>query len=193
METIFGIDLGAQMAGTTVISYNREGALHLIQSKKKSRADDLILELTSEHQPELVFMDAPISLPAAYTDPSSNEFMYREADRLLRAMSPMFLGGLTARAMQLAKHIRTAGITCMETYPKALMQELFDDQEGYKQRLDYLEAWNERLLPMLPLSCSTEPRNWHQFDAVLCWYSGYRWLKQMHRSFGNESEGVITI
>jgi predicted nuclease with RNAse H fold len=96
----FGIDYGSKMAGTTVITYNQDNVLYQRSSVKNGDADAFILDCVTELQPGQIYIDAPLSLPLACFG-KGTDFFYREADRKLKAMSPMFLGGLTARAMKL--------------------------------------------------------------------------------------------
>ena len=97
-----GIDYGAKLAGTTAICFEQSGQLKIWQSEKKKDADKFVQESIKQLQPTTVFIDAPLSLPLAYFGEGENYF-YRECDKILKGMSPMFLGGLTARAMRLAK------------------------------------------------------------------------------------------
>ena len=101
-----GIDYGSKLAGTTCIAWMKEGQLKIIQSAKNQDADEWIITQLDNESIDQIFMDAPLSLPPAFHDPLSDEFFYRAADRELKAMSPMFLGGLTARAMRLKKICR---------------------------------------------------------------------------------------
>ena len=105
-----GIDYGSKMAGTTVIAYLKSGKLHFAQSQKKKDADLFVENWVAQHQPRAIFLDAPLSLPGVYTEPEAyDDYFYRAGDRLLRAMSPMFLGGLTARAMRLSRRLKATG------------------------------------------------------------------------------------
>ena len=106
---IFGVDYGSKMAGTTVVAVARERQIDLLQSGRKQDADAWLLETAVAQQPDHIFLDAPLSLPGVYRHlPGRSDYFYREADRELQAMSPMFLGGLTARAMQLHERLRAA-------------------------------------------------------------------------------------
>jgi uncharacterized protein len=100
-----------------------------------------------------VCIDAPLSLPGVFTGLAGcDDYFYRASDRALRAMSPMFLGGLTARAMRLANHsasrlARRAAqreheqndehghIHFYETYPAEAARRLALKEVGYKQHL----------------------------------------------------------
>jgi hypothetical protein len=97
---ILSIDYGSKLAGTTAVCFEKNNQLHLAQSVKKQDADAWLRQLISTKKPAAVYIDAPLSLPGVYRGEGSDYF-YRAGDRAVGAMSPMFLGGLTARAMQL--------------------------------------------------------------------------------------------
>ncbi len=96
-----GIDYGAKLAGTTAISFVENNQIKTVQSVRKQNADTFCLDWISRLKPDFIMIDAPLSLPLAYFG-KGDDYFYRQADRELKAMSPLFLGGLTARAMRLA-------------------------------------------------------------------------------------------
>ena len=182
-----GADFGSKRAGTTAIAYEDHGHLVTLQSIKGEDADKFILNYLRALNCQYFFLDAPLSLPAGIQDAESEEVFYREADRQLQAMSPMFLGGLTSRAILLKKKLWREGVRVYEVYPKALVKEL-ELQEYYKKDLaKFLLALQEHC-PDLP-----SIRNWHQTDAVLAWISGSRFTQGLASSYGNESEGMIYV
>ena len=139
--------------------------------------------------PTQVFMDAPLSLPGVYRQlPGCHDYFFREADRALRAMSPLFLGGLTARAMQLAATTPDA-ITFYETYPSAVARLLQLEAVGYKKTLPpVVEALQQICpVPFLP----AEVTSWHHADALLAWMAGERFQRQVHITYGVPDEGQI--
>jgi len=185
-----GIDYGSKMAGTTAIAYLDNGDIKVIQSQKNKDADALIIATTEELKPKSIYIDAPLSLPLAYFQQGDNYF-YRECDRALKAMSPMFLGGLTARAMRLKDLISRKSISVFETYPKALVHTNELLKEVYlKKNHDTLTQFNECLQKHMGFSFE-ELSNWHQVDAVLAWWSGQRFNKNEAVTVGNENEGQI--
>ncbi len=155
-------------------------------SEKGADADRFLEDLIAREQPVLCFIDAPLSLPAAYFG-ASDDYFYRQVDRDLGAMSPMFLGGLTARAMRLVH--RHHGIRFMETYPKKVVQ-LLGLQTHYKKDP---EAFISELSGWLPLEVPAGRMNWHSIDAVLAWLSGWRYARQQATCYGNRKEGEVWI
>ncbi len=190
-----GIDYGARLAGTTAVTALLGAHLHLWQSKPKEDADSFIYTIIGQLKPNLIFIDAPLSLPGVYaqTPPPAPDFFYRAADREVQAMSPMFIGGLTARAMQLRTQLAAQGIAMLETYPTQLVKLLLPGLPEYKKSIAALPVFSEALQHLLPYTLKEPPQNWHQFDSVLAWYSGYRHLKSQSHLYGDATEGRIIV
>lgn len=194
MEHI-GIDYGSKLAGTTVIAFAKQQQLHFAQSLKKKDADAFVRSWVADPQPRQIFLDAPLSLPGVYCKPEQyDNYFYRAADRRLRAMSPMFLGGLTARAMQLKQQLEQGGATVFETYPGQLAKALSLDPARYKKDKAYLAEATAKILGYMPgHSLASAPSNWHQVDALLAFCSGYRYQNGQHEHYGEPEEGVIIV
>jgi predicted nuclease with RNAse H fold len=182
-----GIDFGARRAGTTAFCVFNQDSFIIEQSVRNKDADEFLRKAVELYCPRLICIDAPLSLPMVYRDPNTEytDYHYRKCDREVRAMSPMFLGGLTARAMELASQWKRERIEVLEVYPGGLVKHL-NLQLHYKDDvvkfIDALDV-NEYELPVLS--------SWHQVDALLAWYSGTRYMKNLHESVGDEAEGCI--
>ncbi|MFW5762317.1 MAG: hypothetical protein ACOCXH_15185 [Cyclobacteriaceae bacterium] len=189
-DQLWGVDFGSKMAGTTVVCYYTN-AIHFLQSDKNQNADLLLNSLMETQPPSLIMIDAPLSLPAIYTfknfEPA--DFFYRQCDRDLGAMSPMFLGGLTARAMQMKKLASDKGIRVLETYPAAQARKLgFAD---YKK--ENCQSLGEQIAEKYALHLGDKVVNQHQLDALLAFAGGINYLQNNFESVGKYDEGVIII
>ncbi len=200
---IAGIDYGSKLAGTTVIAFvNESSEIVFAASDKNKDADRFIIEWANNYQPTHIFLDAPLSLPSVYQNfDGYNDYFYRAADRAVQAMSPLFLGGLTARAMQLKNNLQKIEVEVTEVYPSHLAKTLNLDKQLYKKQKEYISA----LIPLLfdalsafvslssyhPMNLST--LTWHHFDALLALCSGFRYLNNQHLTFGNSEEGLIIV
>jgi uncharacterized protein len=194
MHSFIGIDFGSKLAGTSVIAWVQEGNFHFLQSQAKKDADLMLLTWIQEQKPAQVFIDAPLSLPIVYRNPETgSDFHYRQADRESQAMSPMFLGGLTARAMRLQHQCQASDIPFYEVYPGKLAQILGLPGLGYKKEHSAIPNCLEVLGPQLPYPAPTNIDNWHIFDALLAWCTGWRFSQSLHLSFGNLEEGLIFV
>jgi predicted nuclease with RNAse H fold len=193
MYKIAGIDYGSKLAGTTAIAFPLAGSIRVVKSKKKQDADAFILRWVEEYAPEQLFIDAPLSLPGVYRHPEQYEdYFYRKADRQLSAMSPMFLGGLTARAMRLRAAM--PAIQVMEVYPGGLARLLALDLSRYKKDKAYLPEAIQALAPFFTgYEFPAELPGWHSFDALLALASGYRFMQARHITYGTAEEGQIIL
>jgi hypothetical protein len=91
-----GVDYGSKLAGTTVTCTldAPSGQVHFQKSAPREDADAFLRNYLLQSQPAFIFLDAPLSLPGVYRGLAGcRDYFYREADRQLGAMSPMFLGG----------------------------------------------------------------------------------------------------
>jgi|DewCreStandDraft_5_1066085.scaffolds.fasta_scaffold20240_1 predicted nuclease with RNAse H fold len=186
---ICGVDFGARLAGTTAICTDRGAILQLVRVPKNHDADEYLLAFCQKYLPSAVYLDAPLSLPDAYFGRGS-DFFFRQCDRMLGAMSPMFLGGLTARAIQL-RH-RLAPTPVYEVYPRAAARCLADRGiDGY--RTTSPSAYARALADVLPLPIASEVSSWHEVDALLAWWSGWRHTQGEAQCFGDPSEGIVWV
>ncbi|AEI46585.1 hypothetical protein [Runella slithyformis] len=202
LGTFAGIDYGSKTSGNTVICHHDSQQLHFYNADKKD-ADAFIIDWLTQRQTgaspskiEALFLDAPLSLPAVYHSvPGFSNYHYRQCDITLKAMSPMFLGGLTARAMELKQHIKEKiNIETYEVYPKALAQVSLPENYHKKLTLHEMEELCKVLANAVPgLTFAECPATQHQFDALLAWVSGYRFMNQKHLVFGDYREGIIIV
>lgn len=179
-----GIDFGAKKAGTTAICFNDNNKLEVIISEKNQDADKFISSFIDSYNPSHVFIDAPLSLPAAFYGRGDN-FFYRECDVITKAMSPMFLGGLTARAISLKNQFKN--IMFIETYPK-ILANFVDICEYKKNRVIFVNKIETKFDIKVG-----ELENWHQIDSVLAFCSGLRFIEGEQEVYGNEEEGLIIV
>jgi predicted nuclease with RNAse H fold len=193
---LMGIDFGSKLAGTTVICYGllTGGPVSFVSSAKKQDADTFIRNKITELKPNLIAIDAPLSLPIVYSQPNQGaDYFYRGVDRALKAMSPMFLGGLTARAMRLKSDCEASGIKIVETYPAAFVEHFLLSPFYKKKESEALKSFVEELCNQFQVQLNPSLIiNWHHADAFMAWLSCRRLVTQQSIKFGNE-EGAIFI
>jgi len=195
-----GVDYGSKLAGTTVVCTLdvSTGGVHFRGSVPKADADAFLFDCLRQSQPALIFLDAPLSLPGVYRGlPGCTDYFYREADRQLAAMSPMFLGGLTARAMQLKATLERNGLVVHETYPAAQARRLDLHAEGYKQDPaaigPVLGQIQRHHLTFFSHTQITGAASWHHVDALLALLAAVRFTRGEHLGYGNAVEGEIIV
>jgi predicted nuclease with RNAse H fold len=189
---IIGIDYGAKLAGTTAIAIaHNEQPIKKLSTTKGIDADKFIAKHLANYSKAIVCIDAPLSLPAVYCHTENgNDYFYRKADKLLQAMSPMFLGGLTARAMQLKAAIN---LPFYEVYPGALTRELDLVSMAYKKEKTAIEPVVNVLKKTFDLQCTHDFISWHEVDALLALCIGLRIKSNKAVAYGNEPEGIIWV
>ncbi|HEC44181.1 MAG TPA: DUF429 domain-containing protein [Bacteroides sp.] len=194
-KTIAGIDYGSKYAGTTVMCYNSAHKVRFISSSKNADADSFLLAELAYLHPDLIMIDAPLSLPGVFwLGNGYNDHFFRKCDKELQAMSPMFLGGLTARAMGLRKFINGMGNRMVETYPRKLVDILNLPASGYKNKKADLPEFVTHLVNTLGIRLNQEQiTSWHHLDALLAFLSGLRYLEHRSQEFGVPEEGVIVV
>ncbi|CAA9230137.1 MAG: hypothetical protein AVDCRST_MAG56-874 [uncultured Cytophagales bacterium] len=195
-----GVDYGSKLAGTTVVCTLdvSTGGVHFGGSAAKADADAFLLDCLRQSQPALIFLDAPLSLPGVYRGlPGCADYFYREADRQLAAMSPMFLGGLMARAMQLKATLERNGLVVYETYPAAQARRLHLHPEGYKKEpaaigpvLGHIQRQHSTLFSHTLI---TGAASWHHVDALLALLAAVRFTRGEHLVYGSAVEGEIIV
>jgi len=192
---VAGIDYGSKLAGTTSICFETShGMLSFYSSLKGEDADKLIADFCQKWQPSAVFIDAPLSLPGVYRNlPLHNDYFYRVCDKEAGAMSPMFLGGITARAMKLVSILTAEGIFVAETYPRKVAELLPLDTREYKGHPEFIAKCTELVLKMVGGQLSAMPASWHEFDSLLAYVSAWRYAKGLHVVFGEPAEGFIIV
>lgn len=196
LATTFAIDYGSKLAGTTVVVSGDPTAatpLTFSASAKKQDADAMITDLLAPHDEARVYLDAPLSLPGVYRQlPGFDDHHLRRGDRALAAMSPMFLGGLTARAMRLAS--LNPQCTWHETYPAAQAKRLELPKDQYKKNADALPTLTAQLAKRIncPFDLAAVT-TWHHFDALLAWLAAERHARGDAKPHGDAAEGVILV
>lgn len=185
------------MAGTTVIARMYEhNKVDFFASAKNKDADQFITNfITGNEDVWLAYIDAPLSLPKVYSKGDADGgYFYRDADKETGAMSPMFLGGLTARAMKLSAELTKAGVKVVETYPSKLADVLKLKEKDYKKDKSQISVLCEELKEISGFIFDNKHvKTWHHFDALLCLFSAKRYEMQAAMVFGNPDEGTITV
>ncbi|NJK83751.1 MAG: hypothetical protein HC912_07955 [Saprospiraceae bacterium] len=108
-------------------------------------------------------------------------------------MSPMFLGGLTARAMRLRTALSEV-CPLAETYPAAQAIRLNIKPLGYKKALSNIPDVLKALQTLYPsLLWDNLPKTWHEVDALLAWIGAYHYQQGISEVYGDPDEGTIYL
>lgn len=196
-KVLFGIDFGSKLAGTTVVSIFKQNKIYFLEVEEGVDADQFILNAVGHFKPDVVFIDAPLSLPGRYCGlPGCEDYMFRKADAELKAMSPMFLGGLTARAIRIKDILEEQKVEVRETYPKVLAHNFDLQSVGYKANTHHLNLCRsrlqEQLSPRIFMDCQ-DIKTWHHLDALLALMAAMRYDSDSGSVYGDEREGCIYV
>ncbi|PSR04144.1 MAG: hypothetical protein BRD49_06000, partial [Bacteroidetes bacterium SW_10_40_5] len=116
-----------------------------------------------------------------------------QCDREISGMSPMFLAGLTARAIRLKSELKSYNIPLMEGYPAKLATILGLRALGYKKQKQYINDVTEVMISAYKLNLVDPLESWHEVDAVLTALIHLRYANKQHQTFGQEEEGLVYV
>lgn len=151
-----------------------------------ARSDEEIVDFVKSSGPEVVAIDAPLSLPRSGA--------LRECDRRLigmgiRVFPPAMRGMrvLTARAIELKERLEAMGYRVIEVYPGGAQDLL-----GIPRKGRGVEALKRGLigLGVRGLRCD---ETGDELDAVTCALTGVAYLRRHYLEVGDPSEGVIIL
>lgn len=191
---IAGIDYGSRNSGNTVLAWRgAEGRVGFFRPPRARDADVELIRVLAEINPVLVGIDAPLSLPGRYRDiPDCSDYFYRHCDRAMGAMSPMFLGGLTARAIRLRDELALRGIPMLEVYPAHLAKQLKLPESSYRGTGTAITGCLQSIMTATHLEADpTETMTWHHLDALMALAIVRRVHAGQARSIGLAEEGLI--
>jgi uncharacterized protein YprB with RNaseH-like and TPR domain/predicted nuclease with RNAse H fold len=195
MPVIIGIDLRGK-------PHNPTGWARCIGTNAETTIlyeDDEIFERTLAASPDLVSIDAPLSLPRgrlSVSDDDPNRERYgivREAERILwsrgiRVYPSLIrhMQGLTSRGISLAERLRARGIEVIESYPGAAQDVLGIPRKGTDESLlaQGLVEFGFDLSPGL---------SHDELDAVTSALVGYFYLADRYEGVGAEDENFLII
>jgi predicted nuclease with RNAse H fold len=194
---VVGIDLAASSARRTGWARLEGDRVENVQL----RTTEEIVARTLALRPDLVTIDAPLSLPlgrdCACDDCACRRFgITRLAERELRrrgigvfwCLLPS-MQALTLRGMALAATFRAQGIPVLEVYPGAA-QDLLGiarKRAGLDQLHAGLADFGVRGIPNLPAISHDE------LDAITAALVGVFYLAGQYEAVGSEAEGVIVL
>lgn len=197
-HTLFGIDYGSKLSGNTVISILKNTKIYFLDVDENVDADQFILNAARHFEPDVITLNAPLSLPGVYcqTDGCSNH-QFRKADEELCTVSPMVIGGLTARAIELKAQIEKELPTkVFETCSKAQAKNYDLCNLGYKKNkmglLTCRNVLSSKLNPNIMFNCM-DIKSWNHIDAFLALISSMRIVTGHALPFGDEKEGLVYV
>jgi len=194
MERVVGLDLAGSPQRTTGFCFLGRGpnvrvaALH---------TDEEIMEATRASRPEVVSIDAPLSLPHGRRTIDDRWGPHlRSADRELLRLGirffPLTLGPmrmLTARGLRLRQRLEAEGFRTIESYPGAAQDLL-----GIPRKQAGVEALRRGLLRFgLRGDLQRTNLTHDELDGVTCALVGRAYLRGDFFAIGNPDEGLMIL
>ena len=189
---VVGIDLaGSEKRNTGICALNDNLEAKCFIAHKNEE----ILEIVEKLRPDLIAIDAPLSLPKGRKSLDRKEKIhFRECDRKLLELGikffPITLGPmriLTKRGIKLRKILEKKGYKVIEVYPGATQDILRIARKNVS--LKKLRSG----LKKLGIKIERRELSHDELDAVTAAFTGYLHLKGKTISLGNEKEGVIVV
>jgi len=191
---VIGIDLAGsekRNTGICILNENLETKYFVVHK------DEEILDLIEKFTPDLIAIDAPLSLPKGRKSLDRREKIhFRECDKKLFELGikffPITLGPmrmLTKRGIKLRRILEKKGYKVIEVYPGATQDILKIARKNVS--LKKLREGLEKL--GIKIKIERRELTHDELDAITAAYTGYLHLKGMSVSLGNEDEGTIVI
>lgn len=195
---MFGIAYGSKLSGNTVISIMKNNKIYFLDVDENVDCDEFILNAARHFKPEIVYINAPLSVPAVYKCVNGfKDHQFRKADKELCSISPMIIGGVTARAIELKEKLEAELETKVyETCSKSQAKNYCLDQHGYKKNGLHLVSCRNHIGAQLSkkvmFDC-TDVKTWNHLDAFLSLITAMRFVMGMANSHGDPDEGLIYV
>ena len=183
-QKIIGIDLAGKPENPTGICFLNKNNLDFLTFF----SDEEILDFVFKNNPDLIVIDAPLSLPKGRCC-LSNECKCSEIGGHFRAAEiemrkygrtlPLTFRGmrmLTERAIKLAKNLKSE-YEVLESHPRTI-QKILGLQNTQKV---------EKYFPIPPDISE------HELDALMLVITGIFYLKNNFTAFGDSKEGIIIL
>ncbi|MBE0415645.1 MAG: DUF429 domain-containing protein [Dehalococcoidia bacterium] len=207
MNSFIGIDLtSAEKRPTACVALDEGLRLAWVDFL---HSDGQIIEAIEPHQPRLVAIDAPLSLPKGLCcleegcpcqalSPSKGRICERELSRrripCYYTTKRSIIKNMVYRAISLKDEIAARGYEVVEVYPYAAKVQLFGRAIPSKSTPGGIAFLKELLGALMPHLISCLPRFNHDLcDALLAAYTAYLYSKGEIESIGDPEEGVIFI
>jgi predicted nuclease with RNAse H fold len=187
--------LGIDLAG----SEKRKTGICILNEKMEANCFCLfknreILDLIEKEKPDLIAIDAPLSLPRGRKSlKKKSKIHFRKCDRELWEFGikffPITLGPmrkLTERGIKLRKFLEKK-YEVIEVYPGATQDilKIPRKQKGLKKLKKGLEKLGIKILKKNP--------NGDELDAITCAFTGLLYLKGKFVAIGDKKEGQIIL
>jgi predicted nuclease with RNAse H fold len=189
---VIGIDLAGsekRNTGICILNENLEARCFVVHK------DEEIINLIEKFKPDLIAIDAPLSLPKGRKSLDRREKIhFRECDKKLFELGikffPITLGPmrmLTKRGIKLRRILEKKGYKVIEVYPGATQDilKIARKNVSLKKLREGLERFGIKI--------EERELTHDELDAITAAFTGYLHLNGKSLSLGNSKEGIIVI
>ncbi|MCS7125705.1 MAG: DUF429 domain-containing protein [Aigarchaeota archaeon] len=188
MKSVVWVSVGVDLAGS---QKRRTGlcrmSMNLYSETCVKKSDEDILSFILSSDPEIVAVDAPLSMP------KDREY-FRICDKKLlemgiRIIPPRFksMKMLTERAIILKKKLEEHGFEVIEVYPSAAQDIL-----KIPRRSEGIDSLREGLMK-IGVKGFRSDECIHELDAVTCALTGIAYLRNCYIAVGDPSECIVIL
>jgi predicted nuclease with RNAse H fold len=189
LMTVMGIDLAA--------SERKASGVCLLRGKRVKtfllHTDDELVALAKRVRPDLIAIDAPLSLPPdrkSIHDRTGTHLRFCDRELLRRGIRffPVTLGAmrpLTERGMRLKERLQGEGFRVVEVFPGGAQDVL-----GLPRKHHNLDGLREGLR-RLGLRGIPDDATHDELDAVTAAYVGWLFLRGKAEVLGEEGDGIV--
>lgn len=148
--------------------------------------DEEIIPHSTQCEPEVIAVDAPLSLPLEGAMRKADKVMHKQGYPVL---PPVFPGmkKLTSRAMELTQKILDRGFNVIEVHPTPTRKALNIPTKDWREI--------QNIFKRLGLEGDLETRflTPHELDAVTAAFTGYLYTRGKVELVGTRKEGFIAV
>lgn len=147
-------------------------------------SDEGILHETFKAKPNVVAIDAPLTLPRSGVTRKADRDMHRYGYHVLPPLYPA-MKALTYRGIGLAQKIREGCIEVIEVHPASTRRAWSMPIRDWKEL--------QRIFVKMGVQVSEKPLTAHQIDAVTAALTAYLHIKGDEEKIGDNIEGYIIV
>lgn len=179
---VVGIDLAGTPDNPTGWAAWRDKNITVCQL----HTDEEIITHSTECEPEVIAVDAPLSLPLEGAMRKADKAMHKQG---YPVFPPMFQGmkKLTLRAMELTQKLLDRGFRVIEVHPTSTRKALSIPTKDWRKI--------QNIFKRLGLEGDLETRvlTPHELDAVTAAFTGYLYTRGKVELVGDSKEGFIIV
>ncbi|GJQ63718.1 MAG: hypothetical protein SCALA702_27710 [Melioribacteraceae bacterium] len=187
---LLGIDLGGRTTNKTAVSLldSENRSVEVYSSEDVGRVtaknDANFINFVNNLNADIIGIDAPLSLPD-FTKP---DYLYRKADKVAGALSPMTIGEITARAIFLSHNLNAP---TFEVYPKSLLKLHNLPSTGYKNDPSKLITIVEAIKQIYSIQINDFPLTGDNVDSILCSVVLLHYIEGNYEMYGEENGFIL--